>query len=38
MIAVLGFKNAKGQADLEKWLDLEIKLVNKDFVYHMHDN
>ncbi len=27
-VAVLGFKSVKGQVDLEKRLDLEMKLVN----------
>ncbi len=29
VISVLGFKSVKGQADLEKRLDLEIKVVDK---------
>ena len=32
----LGIKGVKGKEDPKKWLDLEIKLVNKDFVYHMY--
>jgi len=30
VISVLGFKSVKGQADLEKRLDLEMKVVDKE--------